>query len=104
MRFSARSGAPRFSSIEKTMPDLLFDDLIERIATGQVVAVVGAGVSLAATGGAEAAGWGGLLRLGIDRCADVAQPRLASGWADRQRSALDGDLADLLSVAEQVSV
>lgn len=86
------------------MPDLLFNELIERIAKGQVVAVVGAGVSLAATGGAEAAGWGGLLRLGIDRCADVAQPRPASGWADRQRSALDGDLADLLSVAEQVSV
>jgi hypothetical protein len=104
MRFLARSGASRFFSIEKTMPDLLFNELIERIAKGQVVAVIGAGVSLAATGGAEAAGWGGLLRLGIDRCADVAQPRLASGWADRQRSALDGDLADLLSVAEQVSV
>jgi len=85
------------------MSDSLFNDLIEQITKGQVVAVVGAGVSLATTGGAEAAGWTGLLRLGIQRCADAAQPRPASGWADRQRSALDGDLADLLSVAEQVS-
>jgi hypothetical protein len=103
MRFAVRSGAPRFSSIEKIMSDSLFNDLIEQITKGQVVAVVGAGVSLATTGGAEAAGWTGLLRLGIQRCADAAQPRPASGWADRQRSALDGDLADLLSVADQVS-
>ena len=81
------------------MLDPLLDDLIERITKGQVVAVIGAGVSMAATGGAKAAGWGGLLQLGIEHCKEGAIPRPPDGWADCQNDALKGDLNDLLSVA-----
>ncbi len=44
-----------------------------------VLVVVGSGVSIQATGNAKAASWGGLLRLGIERCQQVAQ-----GWRTRR--------------------
>ena len=49
------------------MSATLRDELAEAIARGQVVIVVGAGVSIAATGGEPVAGWGGLLEDGVDR-------------------------------------
>lgn len=40
-----------------------------------VMVVVGSGVSIAATGNAPAASWGGLLKLGVSRCEQVAANR-----------------------------
>ena len=40
--------------------DYLNSDLIEQISKGQVVAIIGAGVSLGATGANPIAGWVGL--------------------------------------------
>jgi hypothetical protein len=84
------------------MSQLLSDDLREQIARGQAIAIVGAGVSIGASGNAPAASWVGLLKLGIDRCEAVARP--PAGWTARQRAVLDtGDRDELLGVAEQVS-
>ena len=83
------------------MPVLL-DDLQQQIANGQVVAIVGAGVSIGATG-ADTASWVGLLKNGIKRCEGVGSPRPNPGWSDRQEAALeDGQLDELLSVASQI--
>jgi hypothetical protein len=41
------------------------DDLREDLIGGQAVVVVGAGVSMAATGGASTASWVGLLNDGV---------------------------------------
>lgn len=84
----------------------LLDHLRADLARGQVLIVVGAGVSIAAasgTPGQRFASWTGLLASGIDRCTKVALP-LPSGWADRLRADLaSGDLDDLLAVAERVA-
>ena len=83
------------------MPVLL-DDLQQQVANGQVVAIVGAGVSIGATG-ADTASWVGLLKNGITRCEEVGNPRPNPGWGDRQRAALeDGQLEELLAVASQI--
>src|SRR5262245_10132547 len=83
------------------MPVLL-DDLQRQIANGQVIAIVGAGVSIGATG-ADTASWIGLLKDGIARCEEVGNPRPNPGWGERQRAALDdGQLDELLSVASQI--
>ena len=47
------------------MSQVLIDDLREQIARKQAIAIVGAGVSIGATGRAEAASWSGLPKLGI---------------------------------------
>jgi SIR2-like domain len=84
------------------MAQALIDDLKNQIEGKQAIAVVGAGVSIGATGDAPVASWTGLLKHGVARCQEVARP--PAGWADRQRAALDtGDLDELLGVAEQVS-
>jgi hypothetical protein len=41
------------------MSQMLVDDLREQIACGQAIAIVGAGVSIGATGNAPAASWSG---------------------------------------------
>ena len=84
------------------MSQVLIDDLRGQVAERQAIAIVGAGVSIGATGNAAVASWAGLLKDGVARCEDVARP--PAGWADRQRAALNtGDLDELLGVAEQVS-
>lgn len=81
----------------------LLDDLRSEIAKGHVLAIVGAGVSIGATGGDAVASWAGLVKSGIDRCVEVAQP-LPTRWAERVREELEsGDLDDLLSAAEKIS-
>jgi|GEM_PF-4128654 len=85
------------------MPDLLFDDLRQQIANGQVLAVIGAGVSIGTTNNNAVASWIGLLRNGVERCLAVV-PGLPSGWAERVRSEIEsGDSDDLLSAAEKIS-
>jgi hypothetical protein len=84
------------------MNQVLIDDLRKRIEGGQAIALVGAGVSMGATGNAPAASWSGLLKLGIERCVDLS--RADDAWAKRQKEALeDGSLQDTLEVAEAVS-
>jgi hypothetical protein len=83
--------------------DLLLRDLAREIAKRQIVVVVGAGVSIAASGGARAASWTGLLTTGVERCEEFDH-RLPSGWGERIRGEISsGDLDELLSAAEKVT-
>lgn len=63
------------------------ESLRAALAKNHVIAVVGAGLSIAATDGAEASSWKGLLRRGIDRVVDECRPGVS--WSD----AVDGLLA-----------
>jgi tetratricopeptide (TPR) repeat protein len=79
------------------------EDLRAEIARGRVLAIVGAGVSIQATGRSPLASWIGLLEGGVDRCLAVAAP-LPDGWGDRVRAEIrSGDMDDLLSAAEKIS-
>jgi len=49
-------------------PTILLNDLKAQIARGQVVAIIGAGVSIGATNRAACAAWTGLLHHGVQRC------------------------------------
>src|SRR5712692_1047125 len=81
----------------------LLQDLKEQIAQGQVVVIVGAGVSIGATNNRPCASWTGLLHHGVDRCVAVA-PSLPTGWAERAHGEIDsGDLDELLSAAEKIT-
>lgn len=82
--------------------------LVDDIRAGRIVAVVGAGVALAATGNNPVAGWIGLLQDGIARI-ETLNRAPHQDWANRQRAILAdasagrGDLTEVLSVAEQIS-
>jgi hypothetical protein len=79
------------------------DDLKDRLAKGNVVAVLGAGVSLGATGGAETAGWTGLLRHGVRRCHELYGHQLKPGWLDRQLQTIaNGDVHEIIAVASGI--
>jgi hypothetical protein len=81
----------------------LTDELSRQIAQGRMLVVVGAGVSVATTGGDCLASWTGLLRDGVERCVEVADS-LPSGWAERVRAEIgSGDPDALLSAAEEIS-
>lgn len=81
----------------------MIEDLRAAIADKQAVVFVGTGISLAASGSAVA-GWKGFLRNGVDRVAELRGSSLPPGWVQRQKDALeDGDLDELLGVAEGVS-
>lgn len=90
------------------MAHSLRQDLVADIRAGRVVAVVGAGVALAASGGKPVAGWIGLLQDGIARI-EALNRAPHQDWANRQRAILAdasagrGDLTEMLSVAEQIS-
>ena len=75
--------------------------LAERIAAGKVLVVVGTGVSLASTNGERLASWKGLITNGIEHCAELGLRDTT--WVTSQKELLEGDLDDLLGVAEQVS-
>src|SRR5918995_2518805 len=83
------------------MTDALKVELAERIAAKRVLVVVGTGVSLAATGGEKLASWKGLIASGVDRLVELGLRD--AKWATSQKELLEGDLDDLLGVAEQVS-
>ena len=85
------------------MSDQLVDELCEEIAAKDVVVLVGAGVSLAATDN-PIASWLGLLEHGIDRVA--AFDRVSQAWIDKSRENLRqgaSDLAGLVALGEQVT-
>jgi hypothetical protein len=76
----------------------LAENLRAEIAEGHVLAVVGAGVSVGATGGNPLASWQGLLENGVERC--VAVRGLDSARADLIRAEIrSGHMDDLLSAA-----
>ncbi len=81
----------------------LVEDLKREFADGRALVVVGAGVSVQASGGAECASWSGLLRHAARQCAEV-HPELKEGWLGRVVEEIaSGDTDDLLSAAEKVT-
>lgn len=81
------------------------DRLIEKMKHGQVVAVLGTGVSTAVTKGASTANWVGLIENGIDRAASIKQN---PSWRGLRELSLEqaneySDLPELLSVATAVA-
>ena len=86
------------------MVDLLFEDLRAELEQGQVVVMVGTGVSVGATASAKVASWTGMLKDGVDRCEQVARPPVPDGWGDRLRAQIaSGDLWELLSAADNIT-
>ena len=77
------------------------DELQQALIDGEVTVIVGAGVSIGATGNSKASSWRGLLEHGIDWCADRHY-----GDPDAMRARLDGDdrdTATLLEVADALT-
>ena len=78
----------------------LINDLKSLIAERQVICVLGAGVSIAATRNNELASWPGLLRHGVERCMQVVQPRPSERWRETALSdiqaGVDTEDTDLL--------
>lgn len=64
------------------MSEILLTDLAAQVKRHNVVAIVGAGVSLASTGGNRLASWRGLLEDGIEWCVQVI-PSLRDEWRQR---------------------
>ena len=72
-------------------------------SSSPILVIVGAGLSIASTGGNQHASWTGLVRDGVIYCSDHCS-RLPSGWADRRLAAIEqGDIIELRSVAEDVT-
>jgi hypothetical protein len=88
------------------MTQHLITKLKEEIAKGQVVVVVGAGVSMSASRDPNRkpniASWTGLLLSGVDACLQVRRD-LDEQWAQRVRAEIQSnDIDDLLSAAEKI--
>jgi hypothetical protein len=76
--------------------------LRERVKQKQVLAIIGAGVSIAATDKDSRASWTGLLENGITFCLDWAKQ--TQDWAKRVGDEIkSGDIDDLLSAATKIS-
>jgi hypothetical protein len=83
--------------------ELLIEDLRTQIERRQVIAIVGAGVSMGATDGNRLASWIGLLEDGVQRCCDLFNG-VTEGWKERVLSEIHSrDIDALLSAAEKVS-
>jgi len=81
------------------------DRLVEKIKQGQVVAVLGTGVSTAVTRGATTANWVGLIEDGITRAAPLASN---PGWRSLRELSLEqavkySDVPELIAVATSVA-
>ncbi|MFF5057022.1 SIR2 family protein [Micromonospora sp. NPDC000663] len=81
----------------------LRNEIVEAIRRGDAIFIVGAGVSLLASDGAESASWKGLIRAGVDRSADLDQS-LSGRWRSSKLKALSStaDSAQMISVAQEV--
>jgi formylglycine-generating enzyme required for sulfatase activity len=78
------------------------EEIRSRLAAKQVVAVVGAGVSVAASGGAECASWRGLLADGIEHCSEFGSPRLQDTVLDLCTAMAQSEDVDLLLGAASI--
>jgi hypothetical protein len=82
----------------------LRDELQQQIETGQVVAIVGAGVSVGATNNHAVASWQGLLHYGVDYCRGLPTTGVTDATAHLLHSQIDaGDLDMMLAAAEVIS-
>ena len=82
----------------------LRDDLQQQIQAGQVVAIVGAGVSVGATNNHAVASWQGLLHHGVDYCRMLPTTGVTDATAQLLHSQIDaGDLDMMLAAAEVIS-
>lgn len=79
--------------------DSLVKELREKIAAGDVVIIVGAGVSIGATEGHATASWKGLLEHGLKHCETIG--KLQPEEAEAFRVLLKGEM--MLSVAEAIT-
>src|SRR5258708_1632431 len=80
----------------------LLDDLLKDLEKGNVLLVVGTGVSIQATGNQPCANWAGLILDGIDHCEGTGL--LPHDEAEALRAQLgEKDVAKRLAVAEKVS-
>jgi tetratricopeptide (TPR) repeat protein len=78
------------------------EDLRDELARGEVLVVVGTGVSIQAAGGAKCATWRGLIRNGIEHAEGTHL--LTEDAAQRLRNRLEKNtVKDLLGVAQKVS-
>ncbi len=77
-------------------------ELKRDIARERIVILLGTGVSAASTANHPYNDWRNLLRSGIDRCSTIGVGSNRQFWEQRQWSALEGDIIDLLGVAQQV--
>lgn len=94
----------RGPGLSESPSKLLIDDIRAQIAKGQLIVIVGSGVSVGATQGARTSSWTGLLHAGVTRAEAVDQGKLPPGWAGRMREQIDsGRLAALLAAAEGVT-
>jgi hypothetical protein len=92
--------------MSKQQPVDAISEMRQALSKGDVVVLTGAGVSMAATGGAPAASWTGLLESGIERAVEL-NGVLPSAWRslseEELRTGLESDHLDsVLSVAEKV--
>jgi hypothetical protein len=80
------------------------DDLRAEVAAGRAVAIVGAGVSIAATGNAPSPSGRGCWRTVSPYCDGLLGSSLPAGWAERRRAQLaSGDTEELISAAEDIT-
>jgi tetratricopeptide (TPR) repeat protein len=83
------------------------DDLRKQIEKGDVLVIVGAGVSIGATNRAEVASWTGLLRDGVEHCMEFAIPKPSAKWRSVVLQEIElgeeGDTSSLLSAAEKIA-
>jgi hypothetical protein len=92
------------SQSEAPRDGALIADLRNQIAKGQLMVVVGAGVSVGATTNDQAASWRGLLHNGAQRAQEISQRRLPDVWREVVELSIDsGDLDLMLSSAELVT-
>jgi hypothetical protein len=81
----------------------LIRELRKDLAAQRIIAVLGAGVSVATSNNAPTASWRGLLSHGIEHCAVFGHPRPAAGWVSHMRWLINnGDMEDYLVVATEI--
>lgn len=82
----------------------LVADLRQDLANEQVVVLVGAGMSIGASGNEPVASWIGLLEDGVGRCEELALKPVPDGWGEWTRKQLhSGDVEELLLAAEAIT-
>ncbi|MER6612264.1 SIR2 family NAD-dependent protein deacylase [Streptomyces xantholiticus] len=83
------------------MSHYLREQAVRAIREGNAVFVVGAGVSLLASGSAPAASWLGLIQSGVERCADL-DPSLKKWRLDSLKILKAKDASSKVGVAQEV--
>lgn len=84
------------------MSEYLRSEIVEAVRRGNAIFIVGAGVSLLASGGARVASWKGLIEAGVERCADL-NASLDGRWrASKIKSLAKADGSQMISIAQEV--